>query len=174
MTTRRSVIAVVVGIILAIGIIGTGSARANTTQQQYLTITPQWCATTTGNSPYAPIVLGACNNNAGSQKFYMRTDGNYFEIVNLVNNLCDTYNAPNGTPDGTPIIEGNCADAPTQLWGSYNGGFGGRTYYLPYRSDNVGRTIAFDDANDVLRPYNRIDGSFFAPGFNSEIWSFFG
>jgi hypothetical protein len=176
MFNRSRIIVVLAALVLSVGL-ATGlssSAHANTTQEQYLYYTPQWCATTTGNSPYAPIVLGACNDGAASQQFYLRGEsGNTFEIVSKANGLCDTYNQPNGAPDGAPIIEGNCANAATQRWAFLSGPSGGndKLYWLPGRTDNHGNFIAIDDANDVLKPFNKFVGSFRAQGYNSENFS---
>jgi hypothetical protein len=167
--SRILVILAAVSLAIGIGLASGPSAHANTTTEMYLDHAPGWCATY-DDTDFGSIVLGMCAN-AATQQFHLRTvSGNIFEIVSN-DGFCVTYNYPNGYPDGGAMILGNCANAQTQEFYGQPNSNGGVNYWMPYRTDNNGKSVTINDKNYQLVVFNPINGSWLCTVCGSEQWS---
>lgn len=171
---KRKAITVLTALGLTFGLLfatGGTPAFANTDREHYLIGATGWCSTITGQNPGEAIVLGACANAASQQWAIVGVNGNQFEVASQDSGLCWTYNYPNGHADGGKMVQGYCVNAQTQIFEFYTYAPGEYMYWMPYRTDNNGHQIAYDDANYVLKPYNPIDGSYFCETCGQQQWS---
>jgi hypothetical protein len=168
---RRTIIATLAATVLVIaGIVGLNrsSADAATYGEISMAYDAGYCITTGGGVGTA-LVLGLCRG-AATQEFTAVLDAN--EIYELQNEdgLCITFDVPNGGPDGSPALSGNCVDAQNQLYTLQAGYDGGNDWYMPYRKDSGGSYMAINNKNAVLQQYNPINESHLGAGIASESW----
>jgi len=161
--------------VLAVGtLLMTGGVPAHAASAGELPLwnNPNWCVTPLNNNVGSQLVLGQCAG-AASQIFHS-IGGNgttTFMIQNAQSGLCITYAYPNGHVDGGYMTQGTCLNAQNQTFELEQvGAGGGYIYYLPYRVDNHGNTIALDNAGNNLVVNNHIDGSYLCTSCDSESW----